>query len=399
MFSLMKQVVEPTSNSFLEWKIENFHYWFNKIPELVERAFKRYEEKTNIKLKSISWEEPKAITYHGFSPLNIKILRIETTGKDESSVHIAVPVPTRSDIYEVNASHYIMVCEFVDYPITTYDRILRMRYFRVDQGMFYSGSLEKWPLPVVLVALGLLDPKDIEVVNDISDIDDSVTCLKDGSTYIRYKKFTGQPFDHQILRGFNHLKSLDQLYNKQIIEKLNKFELSTFLIHQLELFYDMTLNTFDTVTIVREMLKKGIEIYNETYDKQYSFGSLQQKYVSYYDMIVEFLVWKMIDNVLQRHQTYKFKVDSHGILKFLVASNPRFQLLSSIETPFREINLKETITTLINNPPPSYRSTHATYLYNIDPINTPDTDKLGIVQRVTKTVQLDVLGRFKEIHV
>jgi len=399
MFSLMKQIVEPTTNSFLEWRMENFKYWFDKIPMLVEKAFKRYENRTNIKLKDIEWEESKAITYRGFSPLNIKVLKIHTTGRDESTVSIAVPVPTHYDLFEVNASYYVLVAEFVDYPITTYDKVLRMRYFRVDQGWFYSGTQEKWPLPTVMVSLGLLDPNDFEIVSNAEDIDESVTYLKNGSTCVRFKRYSGKPFDRQILLGLNHIRSLDQLQNKQIPEKLSRFELSTFLIYQLDLFYGLTFDSYSTTSIVRKLLEKGIQIYNETYNKNYTFGSLQQKYISYYDLIVEFLIWKMIDNVLQRHQTYKFKVDSHGILKFLVASNPRFQLLSSIETPFREINLKETITTLIDNPPPSYRSTHASYLYNIDPINTPDTDKLGIVQRVTKTIQLDVLGRFKQIFV
>jgi hypothetical protein len=139
-------------------------------------------------------------------------------------------------------------------------------------------------------------------------------------------------------------------------------------------------------------------MFNESYNK-YTFTHLAQKYVSFYDMIVETMLRQMFDSVLSRGQSPKFRVDQHGLLKWLVAGNPRFQLLQANENIFREINMKETIITNIKIPPVHYRTVDYTYIFNIDPINTPDKDKLGIVQRVVKTVNLNELGKFTEILV
>jgi len=404
MFLLMKQEFDKTTNAVLEWRMENFKYWFSKIPELIEFGFQVND--TNIELHDIEIEDsnPNA-TYHGFCPLNIKVLKLTTrhpTQKEPYTTKLHIPVPTIRDIYEVNASYYVLMNEFVDYPVTTYDDIIRIRFFRIDPDGTFSfistkGVRERHPLASVLVSLDILSKDDFEVVES-KELPQDVEWK--GRGYIRFKKYSGTPFDDLILKSLNKVRSLEQLSGNVMNGFFKNFKPPTFMIYFIEKFYDFKFSSYDPKTFLKEIIERvTISLYNQTYKSGMIFPDLRQKHVVHYDAIVDYIIKQLVDKPLQRPKYQQsIRVDANAILKWLVAGNPRFQCITSFENPYREINLKETIITQIENPLPSYRTVDMTYLYNVDPINTPDNQKLGMVQRLSKTVKLDEFGRFVEIE-
>jgi len=394
MYELLKDdILKESPSSFLEWRYENFRFWFDQIEGFVYRVFDRYGYGDKVEL---SWEETNRVQY-GFNPLNVKVLRIKSWIKDESDVKLCIPVPNDFDVFDVNSSLYILKAELADKPVVAYDGEIRIRFFKIGpDGLFTFLSNKariKVPLATVLIELGLLKKDDFEIVESCSGQD----CIETKEGFlIRFKKYKGTPFDKLILKSLANIRSLDDLQNRSFFTFMNRFVFDTFMLYQFEKHYGLKdLDKKTTPYLLRELFDKVIpDLYNESIENRYTFIHTSQKYIIYYDAIVEFMIRECFDKVLQRQQIYKYRVDTHAILKWLVSSNPRFELVTSEETPFREINLKETVITSLKDPTPAQRTCDLSYKYNIDPINTPDNEKLGLVQRVARNVKLDKIGRF-----
>jgi len=386
MFQLMKEIFNETSNSFLEWRFENFRYWYEKIPELVEKAFLR-NDKVELLDLDLTDSDPK--TYYGYNPLNIKVLTLKTKAREENIQKLYIPVPGPYDIFNVNSMPYILIAEMIDQLITVYDQTIRLRYFKIENDSFIFNRTH-YPLAKFLVTIGYYDKSDFEVVSEVQGPNDVDT----GKCIIRFKKYKGTPFDKMVVASLQKVKTIGDLFDPSLRNRTNQFDIGTYYIYQLNLFYDLDIDYSETTCdILCKWIRKAEEMFNT--DLRFSsFGDVSQKYISYYDIIVEYLLKRVIDTTLQRRGLVKFRTDPNSILKWLVASNPRFQLVQSFENVFREVNMKETVVININNPPDRYRTVDPSYLYTIDPINTPDNEKMGIVQRVSKTVKLDQLGRF-----
>jgi len=128
------------------------------------------------------------------------------------------------------------------------------------------------------------------------------------------------------------------------------------------------------------------------------FYTVSQKRIKYWDQIVEYLLTRlemMLVNYKRNKVINKINIDKEMLLKWLVTGNPIFEYVPSLDNPLREVNMKETIVITIRRELPlHYLSLDLSYEDRIDPINTPDNEKLGKVQRLAKTVELDELGNF-----
>lgn len=381
-------------NDFLEWRFSNFHFWFDKIRDIIEITFKRY----GVELEAVEIHESQVHKpYYGFSPTNIKELHIHyrKNGTVEKLL-IYLPVIGKYDLFFVNSSYYILIAEIADRPISAFHEpeinktLLNFKFARLENHKLYIGN-KQLALAPALYTCGYLNKSDFEQVDQEPDITKGIVSTKDGKI-LRYKKFEDTAFDKFILSSIEKVKYSD-LFSTSYLKTINSFNVDTFYLYQVELFYGLQLYDKDTATILKSLLEISKSIFENAYANQHNFITLDQKHVVYYDAIVSYLI-NQLDQALTRRFISKNRIDNKTILKWLLAGNTRFRFLNTIDNPFREYNMKETVFFDINYLPDRFRTVHQSYINRIDPVNTPDNDSLGQVQRVSKHVKLDQLGRF-----
>ena len=383
-------------NNFLEWRFSNFQFWFDKIKDIIEITFKRHEvDLEDVKIHESEVHKP----YYGFSPTNIKELHVyyRKNGTVEKLL-IYLPVIGKYDIFFVNSAYYVLIAEIADRPISAFHEpeigkvLLNFKFARLEleNAKMYIGN-KQLPLAPALVSCGFLTKDDFEEVDQQPNIAKGIIVTKDGKV-LRYKKFSDTAFDRFILSSIEKVKYSD-LFSMSHLKTINSFNVDTFYLYQVQLFHDIQLYDKNTAAILRNLLEISKDIFENAYVNHHNFITLDQKHVVYYDAIVNYLV-NQLDQALTRRFISKNKIDNKSILKWLLAGNTRFRFLSTIDNPFREYNMKETVFFDINYLPDRFRTVHQSYIDAIDPVNTPDNDSLGQVQRVSRYVKLDHLGRF-----
>jgi hypothetical protein len=301
-------------------------------------------------------------------------------------------------MFEVNSNPYILRMEFADKPLCVYsDKVdssnplnAKIRIKSLYAGVKFGGSKVDAPVAALLLFSGLITE---DMLVERTEPNEYSFPTRRSNIYIEYKGYKNTPFDKLITKSFEMVFSLKHL--KEFVPKIQKlFESFTF-----GPYYRFLLNDFESsdTEIFNYLLRQGIDIFNKGGYKN-RFYTVSQKRIKYWDQIVEYLLTRleiMLVNYKRSKTINKVNIDKEMLLKWLVTGNPIFEYVPSLDNPLREINMKETIVITIRRELPlHYLSLDLSYENRIDPINTPDNEKLGKVQRLAKTVELDELGNF-----
>jgi len=394
--STFKNYIDQHKSNVLEWRFENFKFWFNKLPFLIEKLFELYGGK--LKLVDVEIVDVVDECPVGFSPLNLKKLIIKTRTDDKQFENeIYLPIPNKYDMFEVNSNPYIMRMEFADKPLCVYNDTdtnnplnakIRIKSIVISDRF---GAL-KYAIPLIglLVVLGDVSIDDIHITTE--PVENYIKSTRKKNLYLNWLKFSNKPFDKLILASLSKFLPEEVNSYKARLEKFfNTFTFGTYFRYLINDFESTELEIFI------KLFKQGIEIFNNGGYKN-KFYTTSQKRIKYWDLIVEYLLTRLeigLVNYRNMKVINKVKFDKEMLLKWLVSGNTMFQYVQGMENPFREINMKETIVIAIKNELPlHYLSLDMSFLDKIDPINTPDNEKLGKVQRLSKTVELDEFGNF-----
>jgi len=417
--NLLWKKVNPYSEDevfdILRWKQENVKYWVERFPAIIDSIFQPMNEvskrhqyvKCEVNVPLSDKDKPE------FAPNNIVkavITFYDKTKGESRDIPIFIPVPDpKFDYFIVNNNYYYLMPELSDKPIVAYQNELRIHSILIDQHGFLHLKNKKIPLFKVVNAFGLNEVLGYEV--KIIDRDEylqkrilyssanNILPLPNGNymaLIVKKDRFT--EFEKLVL------KSLVREY-KRSPKRFNPNEKD-------ESAYRI-LNEYSFSPIFREIIGKpdlpekgvfdqllllGREEYAKNYNKK--FVNLSTKRVAYLDRIFDTFcvrLYKLRQDLITRHQQTLDKLarlDANDLCKRLLKGNRFFQTPNIIYNIYKEMDYRFKVLLCVENAPTHYRTVDASHLFNIDPIETPDRETIGVVLHFSVHVKLDKYGYF-----
>ena len=392
----------------LEWRRRNVEFLQREyIPYMLNKLNTNKSEISDIMISELSGQ----YSTEGFKYNNIKLLEFTLkTNRGEFPIKIKLPIPSDDDIYVLNRKHYIMVNILNDDIYYIFNKTIYSVTFRIsEEGMWYqykgsqSKSTNGIPLVQVLQSLEILGdwlPNFRFTSDDESDnkTKRSAPISKEG--YLTYDIAPEQ---------YNNFKDAYDLIERSIINLKNEADLNKNIDKVLDKVNNQ--NPFD-YSLMYGFIRGHEELpqlYNEilmSYKSENFIPNeihIKFKRVAYYETVLKPLEnrIKSIANLFSRAKnvdiSWHQKIPNNLITKALRSDKNISKYLQYLEfhNIFNE-DLKHKVVIPLNNVPKYLRNTShsAKEYFAIDPINTPDSKQIGIVQHLTYMTKLDDYGYF-----
>jgi len=392
--------------NLLKWRKRNLQLILDEyIPFIVDKLNTDVVQVVGYKLAPVT----RQYEFAGFAPENLLELSVTLQPKIEDSKphtsHVLVPIPNKQDFFSMGGSTYIMVNVLMDEPYLIFRGEIRSTHFIVSNGMVYYDSYKqslrgnkqrvKTPLYKLIAAFDLfpryfknarfVEEKDIPPNHEVN----GKVITRIGSIYFISDDYIKnlRPVQKLILNSLRRAtkKSDVILTDNKKAEFVIKFGLLPIPLRNM-----FTSGYTNTIDIFIDAL--------DEYDKYSHLEDvhLRFKRLKYAEIPIEALQEEISRfNKLSEKDLAKGKQVSLATNRLVkAAKQSRFIQWVDLNNPIQEIAMRNKITAEAPRVGLYVRNVSKYQVPHICPLDTPDSEKVGMNMYATPEIEVNEYGQF-----